>query len=124
MPYGLVCAAPGLAVKSVHFLVMNDGCFPMQHQPIDICDESTLMGHQQNHYVICNNFGFWKVYTPGLPTWFQSVNRLILCSLYRITQFRGSPTPTPPMAPNVYGSSIWNFGHVALLVPGIWWWLL
>jgi hypothetical protein len=122
--YCLVCATPGLALKSVRFLVMNVNGFPMQHQPIDLYNESTLVGHQLNHYIICNNFGFGKVIHPDLSTWFQSVKLLIVCSLYRITQFKGSPTPTPPVAPNVCGSLIWNFGHVALLVSGIWWWLL
>jgi hypothetical protein len=124
MPHCMVCATPGLALKSVRFLVMNDDCFPVQHQPIDLCNGSTLVGHHLNHYVICNNFGFGRVIHPSMRTWFQSVKRLIVCSFYKITQFRGSPTPTPPMAPDVCGSSIWNFGHVALLVPGIWWWLL
>jgi len=33
MPFCLVCATPGLALKSVRFLVMNDDCFTIQHQP-------------------------------------------------------------------------------------------
>jgi hypothetical protein len=68
MPFCLVCATPGLAFKSVRFLVMNDDCFTIQHQPIDLCNGSTLVGHQLNHYIICNNFGFGRVIHSDLPT--------------------------------------------------------